>query len=341
MAAQQQQAWIGERLLQPGDIAILVRTGTEATLVRRALRRLGIGSVYLSNRDSVLASQEAHDLLRILEACLAPGDEVRVRSAMATALLGWSANQLAALNADELQWEAIVEQFREGAVRWQRQGVLPMIRHFLFSHQIPARLLIEEEGERRLTDALHVAELLQQAAATLPGEHALLRWLRDQLAAPDGNADEQKLRLESERRLVQVVTIHKSKGLEYPLVLLPFIADWRPSQLARYHEGNRVVWDLFNTEAALAQADGLPAVLAAEALGVDGAQWPSLRSRLGSERWWHPQGAAASAQGQTVGGFTGLGGPFAAPPELRASSEGFISNNDLPSINRSPLISPG
>ena len=255
VAAQQQQAWIGERLLQPGDIAILVRTGTEATLVRRALRRLGIGSVYLSNRDSVLASQEAHDLLRILEACLAPGDEVRVRSAMATALLGWSANQLAALNADELQWEAIVEQFREGAMRWQRQGVLPMIRHFLFSHQIPARLLIEEEGERRLTDALHVAELLQQAAATLPGEHALLRWLREQLVAPDGNADEQKLRLESERRLVQVVTIHKSKGLEYPLVLLPFIADWRPSQLARYHEGNRVVWDLLNTEAALAQAE--------------------------------------------------------------------------------------
>ncbi len=254
-AAQQQQAWIGETPLQPGDIAILVRTGTEAALVRQALRRLGIGSVYLSNRDSVLASQEAQDLLRILEACLAPSDEVRVRSAMATALLGWSARQLAALNGDELQWEALVEQFRDCAVRWQRHGVLPMIRHFLFSHQIPARLLIEEEGERRLTDVLHVAELLQQAAATLPGEHALVRWLREQLAAPDGNADEQKLRLESERRLVQVVTIHKSKGLQYPLVLLPFIADWRPSQLARFHSEEGVIWDLFNSEASLARAE--------------------------------------------------------------------------------------
>ncbi len=79
--------------------------------------------------------------------------------------------------------------------------------------------------------------------------------------------------------------------------------------------------------AALAQADRLPAALAAEALGVDEMQWPSLRSQLGSERWWHPQGAAASVQGQTVGGFTGLGGPFAAPPELRASAEGFIARS--------------
>lgn len=248
-------AQIGDEPLQPGDIAILVRTGSEAAAVRRALRQLGIGSVYLSNRDSVLTSQEAQDLLRLLEACLAPSDEVKVRSVMATALLGWSAAQLAALNLDELRWEALVEQFRDCARLWQRQGVLPMVRHFLFHHQIPARLLSEPEGERRLTDLLHVAELLQQAAATLPGEHALLRWLRDQLESPDGNADEQKLRLESERRLVQVVTIHKSKGLQYPLVLLPFIADWRPTQLARYHTDDGMIWDPNNGKEALARAE--------------------------------------------------------------------------------------
>ena len=249
------EARLGDEPLQPGDIAILVRTGTEAAAVRRALRQLGIGSVYLSNRDSVLASQEAQDLLRLLEACLAPSDEIKVRSVMATALLGWSAAQLAALNQDELRWEALVEQFRDCARLWQKQGVLPMVRHFLFHHQIPARLLSEPEGERRLTDLLHVAELLQQAAATLPGEHALLRWLREQLESPDGNADEQKLRLESERRLVQVVTIHKSKGLQYPLVLLPFIADWRPTQLARYHTDAGMVWDPNKGKEALARAE--------------------------------------------------------------------------------------
>ena len=90
-----------------------------------ALRQLGIGSVYLSNRDSVLASQEAQDLWRLLEACLAPSDEIKVRSVMATALLGWSAAQLAALNQDELRWEALVEQFRDCARLWQKQGCCP------------------------------------------------------------------------------------------------------------------------------------------------------------------------------------------------------------------------
>lgn len=79
--------------------------------------------------------------------------------------------------------------------------------------------------------------------------------------------------------------------------------------------------------AALAQADGLPPALASAALGIEEADWPAARKQLDGARWWHPRGAAAISQGQTVGGFTGLGGPFATPPELRASDEGFIARS--------------
>ena len=116
------------------------------------LDALGIGSVYLSSRDSVFATAEAEDLRRLLNACLHPADEGCLRSALASRLLGWSMGQLAALNEDEALWEETVALFRQWGKLWQRQGVLPMLRQLLFHYRIPAQLLQAPDGERRLTD---------------------------------------------------------------------------------------------------------------------------------------------------------------------------------------------
>ncbi|MBD3958721.1 hypothetical protein GUI05_16625, partial [Xanthomonas citri pv. citri] len=83
-----------------------------------------------------------------------------------------------------------------------------------------------------LTDILHISELLQEAGTQLESEHALVRWLSQHILEPDSNASSQQMRLESDKHLVQIVTIHKSKGLEYPLVWLPFITNFRVQEQA-------------------------------------------------------------------------------------------------------------
>ncbi|PXB81012.1 exodeoxyribonuclease V subunit beta, partial [Pseudomonas aeruginosa] len=118
----------------------------------------------------------------------------------------------------------MVLRFRDYRRSWQAQGVLPMLRRLLADFELPARLLRHADGERSLTNLLHLAEWLQRAAVELDGEHALIRHLAEQVQSP---GSEEILRLESDADLIKVVTIHKSKGLEYPLVLLPFICSWR------------------------------------------------------------------------------------------------------------------
>ncbi|NCC40307.1 MAG: exodeoxyribonuclease V subunit beta [Gammaproteobacteria bacterium] len=210
--------------LEPSHIAILVRTGTEAAIMRDALAALRINSVYLSDRDSVFETQEAHDLLHWLRACAAPTDETLVRSALATNTLAVSLEGLARVQQDELEWERQVECFGEYRRLWQRQGVLAMLRRLMHDQDLPARLLARGNGERILTNLLHLSEWLQQSASRLEGEQALIRHLSEHL---DLRGDEFIVRLESDAELIRVVTIHKSKGLEYPLVLLPFICGWR------------------------------------------------------------------------------------------------------------------
>ncbi|MDM0043946.1 exodeoxyribonuclease V subunit beta [Variovorax dokdonensis] len=210
--------------LQPlgaGDIAVLVNTGREAQRVRAALRDRGVRSVYLSDMESVFASPVAGELQRWLRACAEPDDDRPLRAALATPSLGLDWAALDALNQDELQWEERVLQFRHYQQLWRRQGVLPMLRHLLHDFDVPQRLLALQD-ERRLTDLLHLAELLQQASSQLDGEHALIRWLSEQRDVQGMPAEGRKLRLESDAALVKVVTVHKSKGLEFPLVFLPF-----------------------------------------------------------------------------------------------------------------------
>lgn len=238
--------------LRPADIAILVRNRTEAEAIRKALARRQLASVYLSDRDSVFASDEAKDLLYILRACAQPANDRLLRAAMATRSVGLAWQALEQLNQDETFWEQQVLRFRDFRALWQQQGVLPMLRKLFATFKVPARLLLEEQGERRLTNLLHLAEWLQRSAAELDGEHALIRHLAEQV---EGQSEEEILRLESDSDLIKVITVHKSKGLEYPLVLLPFACsakaiDGRSKTPPMFHDDDGLVIELAKGDTA-------------------------------------------------------------------------------------------
>ncbi len=249
------------RPVRASDISVLVRSRQEAAQIRDALTLLAIPSVYLSNRDSVFETLEAQEMLWILQAVMTPERENTLRSAMAASMMGLTAQDIETLNNDENAWDTVVEEFDGYRQIWHKRGVMPMLRALMSARNIAENLLATAGGERRLTDILHISELLQEAGSQLESEHALVRWLSQHILEPDSNAASQQLRLESDKHLVQIVTIHKSKGLEYPLVWLPFITHFRVQDQAFYHDRNSfdAVLDLSHAEESveLAEAERL------------------------------------------------------------------------------------
>jgi exodeoxyribonuclease V beta subunit len=213
----------GRTRLRPRDIAVLVRTGAEARAVRHELSRRGIHSVYLSEQDSIFDTDEARDLLRLLRAVAAPTNGVLLRTALATRTMGLSMAELEQIADDDEIFDQHCDQVRRLRQVWSERGVLAMLRRGLHEWELPARWRNTADAERRITNVLHLAELLQHASTELDGEQALIRWLASRIAdASETRADEHLLRLESDADLIRVVTLHKSKGLEYPVVCLPF-----------------------------------------------------------------------------------------------------------------------
>ncbi|KAG0188990.1 hypothetical protein DFQ28_004023 [Apophysomyces sp. BC1034] len=230
-------AIIGAEPLAPANIAVLVQTHRQGTLMKRVLRARGIGSVELA-QASVFASIDAEQLERILLAIDTPGELRRLRAALATDWIGLDAAALREIEpsepgacapgcepvSSERDVASWVERFARYRLLWHERGFAPMWRAVMRELRIAQRLANAEEGERRLTDVNHLAELIQARESEQSGIAPTLRWLGAQRADP-GVGEETQLRLESDRDLVQIVTVHKSKGLEYPVVFCPFLTN--------------------------------------------------------------------------------------------------------------------
>jgi len=212
-------ARIGERRLAAGDIAVLVRSHSQASAVRDALALHQIPCVY-QGRDSVFSTAEATDLTLILAAMVEPENAAAVRNALACSLLALPLSTLHDCLHEEQHWADALDLFVAAHQRWRRRGVLPAL-YQLFEHfDVLVTLRAQADGERRVTDVLHLCELLQQQGGRGDGPRELHRWFERQRAHDGEVADEQKLRLESDDALVQIVTIHASKGLQYPVVFV-------------------------------------------------------------------------------------------------------------------------
>ena len=234
------RARIGSRPLAGGDLAVLVRSNRQGRRIRDVLLAARVPSVQ-QVQDSVFASDEADELARVLLAVAEPGREALIRSALVTDLLGLTGDELETLAADEAAWERRLEAFRADHERWEAQGFARMMRDLLLREAVPRRLLVFPDGERRLTNLFHLVELLQaEDDARTIGMTGLIRWLADRRRAGTAAAEEAQLRLESDEHLVKIATVHKSKGLEYPIVFCPFLWDGRldadEAETLRYHD---------------------------------------------------------------------------------------------------------
>lgn len=219
------KATIGEEPVRARDIAVLVRTHDQADRVGLALERRGINSVQYSQK-SVFDTDEAQNMELLLKAVAEPKNEQAVRSALATELFPYTARDLLRLTEEEQLWTDKLGQFSAWNDLWQEHGFTPMFRAFLRDSKTEKHLITLSQGERKLTNTLQLGELLQaREKETGGGMFELIRWLAYKRREPDEKADEEQLRLESDRELVKVVTMHRSKGLEYPIVYCPFLWD--------------------------------------------------------------------------------------------------------------------
>ena len=247
---------IGGDPLEPRHIAILTSTNGQAANVQDALRARRVPSVLYSSAN-IFGSHEARELRDVLAAVAQPSYEKFVRAALCTDALGRTGNDLDAFTRDDRAWEIEVLRFQKHHQTWRERGFIQMLRQLSAEHGVRRRLLSYPDGERRLTNFLHLAELLHTACTEHRlGMNGVLKWLGQEMEGIKFiEREEYELRLESDEQAVRIITVHKSKGLEFDVVFCPYVW-WYSSRGPRpaFHDPkaeDRLTLDLSDSKAHL------------------------------------------------------------------------------------------
>ena len=218
--------------LRPRDVAVLVVRHEEAVLVEDALRERGVATVR-QTQERIFGTPEAAQLGLWMRALVGGATERELQAAAASLPVGWTARELDEAGRHPARWGRLVAAFAEHGDRWARLGFLAAWEAFVSGSDLRDRILPLPDGERRFTNLTQLAEILQRAATEdRLGPQALLDWFGRRLADADGSPDDEHLlRLDRDDDAVRLVTIHASKGLEYPVVFCPFL--WEPNSARR------------------------------------------------------------------------------------------------------------
>ncbi len=205
--------------IHAGQIGILVRTNKEGQRIRKELARLQILAVTISDQK-VFESEQAVELSYILESVenISRGN---INRSLLTVIAGYAEEELHTLDQ-----ELLLLTFKTYQEVWKEKGVYAFLRQFLRDVQITKRQLAGSilNGERVLADTFQLIEMLHEAEKRKnynPGE--LIHWLKKGIEGQFESADQYLQRIESDENAVKIVTIHKSKGLEYDIVIAPFL----------------------------------------------------------------------------------------------------------------------
>ncbi len=240
---------IDDRPVQPEDMAVIVRSHRQAGYIQDALGKLGIPSVLRSDK-SIFTTAEARELCTLLAALADPGSEHKIRAALVTAILGLCGDDIATLLENETLWEVWLAKFHDYHQLWLEQGFMVMVQTLMSREGVRGRLLQRPDGERCLTNLLHCFEILHAAIqGRRLGIEGLVTWLGERVSGEDA-AEEYQLRLETDEKAVKILTVHVSKGLEYPLVFCPFL--WggiRPDdEVVTFHDDFRICKDFGSSD---------------------------------------------------------------------------------------------
>ncbi|MEO9079579.1 MAG: exodeoxyribonuclease V subunit beta [Rhodanobacter sp.] len=235
--------YIDGKRLTPGDIAVLLSTNPQIAALRTRLIARGVPCVG-SGRGNIFAGELAAEVELLLYAVLHPDDDHAVRGALSTRLLGATLDQFKRWEGQPEAFERELERFDVWRTLVRKRGVLALIEAVLSARA--TELLALPEGERMLTDLRHLGELLAEQESARQGFEGLYAWLLEmRMEGTDGDAEaanERQLRIESDAHRVQLLTIHASKGREFPIVFLPLAWRIRTSDgnyaptLLRFHD---------------------------------------------------------------------------------------------------------
>ncbi|AFA41332.1 exonuclease V (RecBCD complex), beta subunit [Wigglesworthia glossinidia endosymbiont of Glossina morsitans morsitans (Yale colony)] len=223
--------------LTASDITVLVRNRNEANFMQEACDKLSIPNAYLSDSNSIFHTREAQEVLQILEGILYAENSDFLRKSLSTRLLGFNIKQIYKRKATSKYYE-YYQKFLFYRDMWKKYGIKLMLNRFITFEIFKFKHIYYGVNKKSINNILHIAEILQEISKNITSKLSLLLWISNQINLPETQNTNYKIPVENNQKIIKIMTIFKAKGLEFPIVFLPFLLNFRKKDYVLFHNKN-------------------------------------------------------------------------------------------------------
>ncbi|WP_168919823.1 exodeoxyribonuclease V subunit beta [Enterobacteriaceae endosymbiont of Donacia clavipes] len=205
------------------DITILVRNRYESDILQEEFIKFNLPSIYLSKFDNIFETQEAKELFLLLKSILEPNKKKRIINFLASKLFNID---LSYFDNDKKKYfiKKIIYKFTKYKYIWEKKGILNMLETIFLKDSFFLQKNNSNYIKKKIVNILYLGELIQISCFNIKNNKIIIKWLLQQITYPNKTLLNKQNELHNDINKIKIMTIHKAKGLQFPIVWLPFIS---------------------------------------------------------------------------------------------------------------------
>ncbi|VFP85043.1 RecBCD enzyme subunit RecB [Buchnera aphidicola (Cinara splendens)] len=220
-----------KRCIQPKDIAVLVKNKYEANLIKQELHKKKINSIYTSRKKNIFHTTEARELMLIIDSIIDLSSTLKFKKLLMTKIFNISIHDIQLINTQKHIYFYLLKKLKKYYIIWNTVNISQMIAKIIVDFNLLERNTLIQKNNINIQNITTICKILEKKNQSITNKFLLIIWFKKKILQTDIDSNNiiytETVNDTEYTKSIKIITIHKSKGLEYPVIWIPFFSKFQ------------------------------------------------------------------------------------------------------------------
>ncbi|WP_343183946.1 exodeoxyribonuclease V subunit beta [Buchnera aphidicola (Ceratovacuna keduensis)] len=228
-----------KKIIEKKDIVILVKNKSENNYLKKSLNKYGINSYYQLEKINIYKTEEIKEILILLKSTLDFSNKQKIINANSTKIISNSIHEIYKININKKKFFKQIKIFKKYNYILRKEGILNLIKYIIKNNIIKKNIFNKNKMEKYIKKYFYIAKHLEKKIYKIKKINLFIYWLEKKIFQE--NEKKKYFNKNEKTNKIKITTIYKSKGLEYPIVIIPFLMHFKKEKNFIYYDKKKFI----------------------------------------------------------------------------------------------------